>query len=96
MNRSNLNQSSQPLSKFTKMQMESIITQYDNSSYFHVGPRRQLFDVLSKLFMSDINYKITSREDVIISKNIMSKYYKSNYFHVGQRRYIFERIEAYF
>jgi hypothetical protein len=95
MNHSNMNKSVYPVFKFNKTEIRLIIRKYNNSSYFHVGPRYLLFKILSTLFELDKDNKITSKEDVIKSKYIMSKYNRSNYFHVCQRRYIFQRIEAY-
>lgn len=79
----------------TKAKIKSTITTYNSSNYFHVGPRRELFDFLKRCYEMDTLGKIQSLSQQNKLKETMKIYYPSNYFHVGPRREIFAAIQLY-
>ena len=84
------------LNKTTKNKINEIISMYNGSNYFHVIPRRYLFDILQRLYTIDTKGTIHSLSKQCEMGAIISSYNSSNYFHVGPRRDIFNGIKMYF
>ncbi len=75
--------------------LNSIIKQHDNSSYFHVGNRRYVFNELKKCFNCDKDGNVISLEKQKKLLSIIDAYNSSCYFHVGPRREIFNAVKLY-
>lgn len=71
-------------------EINEIISNYNSSNYFHVGPRREIFDTLKKCFAEDSDNIVTSAEQKREILQVDEAYNLSTYFHVGPRRKMFD------
>lgn len=86
---------SKPCEGVTRRKTNEIILNYNSSNYFHVGPRREIFDILKKCFAEDTDNVVTSAEQKREILRVVESYNSSTYFHVGPRRQIFNVVKMY-
>jgi hypothetical protein len=72
----------------------SIINEYYSCKYFHVDPKRYLFDFLSEMMETDIVKAQLSSDKIKSLNRTMTSYYGSTpHFHVRPRRELLDTVE---